>query len=93
MCGGAFIVFVCVGCVCGGSQTWGAKQPTDQPNDYPSHLPLHQHTNHTTAQQERGGGLLDVLKKKICNLLEPASSGGSSNHWLERHRNIAGTTY
>ena len=84
-------------CMCGGgvgvSPTWGAKQSIDQPSDYPSHLPMHQHTNHTTTQQEKDGGLLDVLKKKFCNLLEPTCSGGSSNNWLERHRNIAGTTY
>ena len=65
MCG------VCVG----GSQTWGAKQPTDEPSDYPSHLPMHKRTNHTTTQQERGGGLMDVPKKKPCNLLEPTCGG------------------
>ena len=89
---GCFHHCLCMCGVCGGGgggQTWGAKQPTDQPRDYPTHLPMHQHTNHTTAQQERGGGLLDVLKKKICNLLEPTCSGGSSNNWLERHWNIA----
>ena len=40
-------------CMCGvcveRSQTWGAKQPTNQPSDYPRHLPMHQHTNHTAA--------------------------------------------
>ena len=77
----------------GRSQAWGAKQPTKQASDYPSHLPNHQSTNHTTAQQEMGGRLLDVLKREICNLLEPTCSGGSSNNWLESHWNIAGTTY
>ena len=56
MCGGGLV----------GSQTWGAKQLTDQPSDYPSHLPMHQHTNHTTTQHESDGGLLDVLKRKFA---------------------------
>ena len=80
-------------CGGGGGKTWVAKQPTHQPSDNRCHLPTHQHTNHTTAEQERGGVLLDVLKMKIWNLLEPTCSGSSSDNWLERHRNIAGTTY
>ena len=89
MCGGAFII-VLVGVVCvgggGGGQNGGAKQPADQPTRYHSHLAMHQHIKYTAAQHERGGALLDVLKKKSCNLLEPTCSGGSPNNWLERHR-------
>ena len=43
---------MCGVCGGGGSQTWGAKQPTYKRSDYSSHLPMHQHTNHTTAQRE-----------------------------------------
>ena len=76
---------------------WGGGgqpgEPSNPVTNQVSILTTYQHTNHTNAQQERGGGLLDVLKKEVCNLLEPTCSGGSSNNWLERHRNIAGTTY
>ena len=60
-------LYVFVGGCVRGSQTWGAKQPIDRSSAYRSHLPMHQHTNHTTRQQERGSGLLVVLKKKVCN--------------------------